>query len=209
VELRRGARERPPDRRRETYAVLDQIEATTADEPDLRLLVDRARGGDDLAFGELYICFFDRVNRYLLIALKNPDDALEAAQQVFVKLLEALPGHPPLREPFRVWLFQVVRNHAIDHRRKRGRIEAAAAHELPLCDADLLERTSSMRLGDGASGIASLIDCLPRAQQRVLVLRYVYGFTAVEIADTLDTSPDGVRHMHARALRTLARTSAR
>jgi DNA-directed RNA polymerase specialized sigma24 family protein len=43
----------------------------------------------------------------------------------------------------------------------------------------------------------------------VLVLRYVYGFTAVEIADTLGTSPDGVRHMHARALRTLARTGVR
>lgn len=207
--MRRASLERRPDKRAATYAVLDQIETTTADEADLISLVDRARSGDDLAFGELYICFFDRVNRYLLIALKNPDDALEAAQQVFVKLLESLPGHPPLREPFRAWLFRVVRNHAIDHRRKQGRIDAAAVHELPLCDADLLERTASVRLRDGASGIASLIDGLPRAQQRVLVLRYVYAFSAIEIADTLATSPDAVRHMHARALRTLARTSER
>jgi RNA polymerase sigma-70 factor (ECF subfamily) len=203
--LREPSFTRPGDERGATYAVLDRIEST-ADEPGVRDLVDGARAGDEFAFAELYIRFFDRVHRYLLIALKNPDDALEAAQQVFVKLLEALPGHEPLREPFRAWLFRVVRNHAIDQQRRSGvREESESDEEMSSRHGALLARTSAMVAGDGVGGIKALIAELPQAQQRVLVLRFVYEFTAPETAEALGTTPDAVRHTQMRALKALAR----
>ena len=200
IELRKFSPYRGGDRRRESFAVLDQIEDGTQ-EDDVAATVDRARAGDDLAFAELYIRFFDRVNRYLLIALKNPDDALDAAQQVFLKVLEALPGHEPLREPFRAWLFRIVRNHAIDQQRRSR--SATAAQD------SLVERTSAMLDGDGHDDIKSLIATLPRTQQRVLVLRFVYELTTAEVAETLGTSPDAVRHTQMRALRSLAGLTSR
>lgn len=196
IRLRRPSFDRRGDRRQETHAVLDQIE-DGADEEDVAAIVDRARAGDDLAFAELYIRFFDRVKRYLLIALKNPDDALDAAQQVFVKVLEALPGHEPLREPFRAWLFRVVRNHAIDQQR-RSRTAIAAQDSL-------IERSNALMDGDPGDGLRSMIAILPRTQQRVLVLRFVYELTPAEVAETLGTTPDAVRHTQMRALRALGR----
>jgi RNA polymerase sigma-70 factor, ECF subfamily len=203
--LREPSRARRGDRRGATYAVLDRIEST-ADEPGVRDLVDGARAGDEFAFAELYIRFFDRVHRYLVIALKNPDDALEAAQQVFLKLLEALPGHEPLREPFRAWLFRVVRNHAIDQQRRSARRAEAGPEEDPSAqDGALAARASAMVGYEGSGGIKSLIAQLPQAQQRVLVLRFVYEFTAPETAEALGTTADSVRHTQLRALKTLAR----
>lgn len=203
--LRGASPSRPGDRRGATYAVLDRIEST-ADELEVRDLVDRARAGDEFAFAELYIRFFDRVHRYLVIALKNPDDALEAAQQVFLKLLEALPGHEPLREPFRAWLFRVVRNHAIDQQRRTAtRAEAEPDDAHSGLDGALVARASEMVGHEGAGGIRSLIAELPQAQQRVLVLRFVYEFTAPETAEALGTTADAVRHTQVRALKTLAR----
>jgi RNA polymerase sigma-70 factor (ECF subfamily) len=200
IELRRSSLARRGDRRDESYAVLDQIE-DGASEDDVAAMVDRARAGDDLAFAELYIRFFDRVNRYLLIALKNPDDALDAAQQVFVKVLEALPGHEPLREPFRAWLFRVVRNHAIDQQRRSR--SATAAQD------SLIDRTSSLLEAGGGDDVTSLIASLPQTQQRVLVLRFVYEFTTAEVGEALGSSPDAVRHTQMRALRALARLAGR
>jgi DNA-directed RNA polymerase specialized sigma24 family protein len=38
----------------------------------------------------------------------------------------------------------------------------------------------------------------------VLTLRFVFGFTTVEIADVIGTSADSIRHVQQRALRALA-----
>ena len=182
--------------------MLLEIEAGV-DDTGVEALVDRARSNDPLAFGELYVIFFDRVRRYLEVALKNPDDAREAAQQVFVKLLETLPGHRELREPFRHWLFRVVGNHAVDfHRGARRRMahdrdagEEARRH-VDREDAASLSRSD-------VRGVQDLVASLPPLQRRVLVLRYVFEFTAVEIADVVGSSPDAVRHAQMRGLKSL------
>jgi RNA polymerase sigma-70 factor (ECF subfamily) len=199
VAIRGASPDRRADQRERSFAVLDGIERGL-DDDGVAALVERARGGDDLAFAEIYVRFFDRVNRYLLIALKNPEDALDAAQQVFLKLLEALPGHEPLREPFPAWLFSVVRNHAIDQQRRSHR--ADALHDT------LVERSTLILGEEDAGDIRALIATLPQTQQRVLVLRFVCEMTPGEAAEALGTSPDAVRHTQMRALRALARSDS-
>jgi hypothetical protein len=61
--------------------VLERIESRAGAGADVAELVERSRAGDALAFAELYVRFFDRVYRYLLVALKNPDDAQEVAHR--------------------------------------------------------------------------------------------------------------------------------
>jgi RNA polymerase sigma-70 factor (ECF subfamily) len=204
--LRHEPGARPPDRRPATASVLDQIERAPVDDQDAGIaeLVDRARSGDQLAFAELYVKFFDRVQRYLVVALKNADDAREAAQQVFLKLLETLPGHDPIREPFRHWLFQVVRNHALDMKR---RARSSGFDGPDPNDAMVARMFDADQRRDGER-VADLIAGLPDAQRRVLTLRYVFEFSASEIGDVLGVTPDAVRHTQMRALKTLSRRLA-
>lgn len=171
-------------------------------------VVERAQGGDDLAFAELYILFFDRVYRYLLVALKDDEDAQDVAQDVFEQLLTALDRFDPRRGEFRPWLFGIARNLGVDRLRKAGRAASlgdASTHHAPVAQRapSLLERL------DPDAGVRVLIDALPETQRRVLALRFVFDLTPTEIADVLGASVDAVRHVQHRALKTLASTTAR
>jgi DNA-directed RNA polymerase specialized sigma24 family protein len=63
----------------------------------LRRTVRQAQAADELAFTELYVRFFHRVFRYLCMRLDSRDDAQEVAQDVFERLLIALPQYDPTR----------------------------------------------------------------------------------------------------------------
>lgn len=205
-----GRHARPTDRAndssRDKPAVLDRIERTSGGgDADVAELVRAAQSNDDLAFAELYIRFFDRVHRYLLIALKNPDDAQEVAQDVFARALRTLDSFDPGRGDFRNWLFGLVRNQAIDHLRRGSRTDELALHTLPSTSLPMAERAASLLESlDPDSGVRSMIGHLPETQRRVLALRFVFGLDTLEIADVLDSTPDAVRHAQHRALKALA-----
>jgi RNA polymerase sigma-70 factor (ECF subfamily) len=180
---------------------LDERATHDQEEPGVASLVIRARAGDSLAFADLYVRFFHRVHRYVTKALHDPDDAEDAAQEIFAKVLAALPSTGQLREPFRVWLIRIARNHVIDRQRRAAKALTARAVELNL----QAHKNVGYCVDDAsdARAVGALIANLPRTQQRVLLLRYVFEFPTEEIADVLDTTPDSVRHMQMRALRAL------
>jgi RNA polymerase sigma-70 factor (ECF subfamily) len=176
---------RRSDTRSATSSVLHEVERTAGPDHEATRLVRRAQDGDDLAFAELYIKFFDRVHRYLLIRLVERFD--------------------PDRGDFRDWLFSMVRSVAIDHLRRRSRTEEVDLRALPPEDTPVTDRAATLiEHLDPDSGVRSLIDDLPDLQRRVLTLRFVFGFSTAEIADVVGSTPDSVRHVQQRALRTLA-----
>jgi RNA polymerase sigma-70 factor, ECF subfamily len=203
--LRTPSHARPGDARPRSAAVLDRIESNIGASTDVAKLVQRARAGDDLAFAELYVRFFDRVYRYLLVALKNPDDARDVSQDVFVRVLSMLDRYEPARGEFRDWLFTMVRSLAIDHLRKGGRATAVDPQDLPSHAAPLAERASTLveRLDPGC-GVRVLIEALPDAQRRVVALRFVFELSTLEIAEVVGSTPEAVRQLQHRALKTLA-----
>jgi RNA polymerase sigma-70 factor (ECF subfamily) len=171
---------------------------------DTARLVMRIQAGDREAFSLLYLRYFDRVFAYLRLALSSLDDAEDGAQQVFLKVLDALPCYQIRRQPFRAWLFVIVRNHALKELAKRGRAELAdpaeldrrreAAHpdpELPALDW-ITDRE-----------LLIFIERLPLAQRQVLMLRYMLDLTTAEIAEVLGRSPVDVRSLQSRAVRFL------
>jgi RNA polymerase sigma-70 factor, ECF subfamily len=203
--LRTASPVRRGDARKRSHAVLDRIEASACETAEVAELVQRSQAGDELAFAELYVRFFDRVYRYLLVALKNPDDAQEVSQDVFLRVLSMLDRYEPGRGDFRDWLFSMVRSLAIDHLRKGGHTAAVDPHSLPSHAAPLAERASALleRLDPG-SGVRTLIEALPDRQRRVVVLRFVFELSTVEIADVLGSTPGAVRQIQHRALKALA-----
>jgi RNA polymerase sigma-70 factor (ECF subfamily) len=186
--------------------VLDRIEAEGPESGRLADLVRAAQKGDEFAFAELYIALFDRVHRWLQIALKDREDAADAAQQVFLRAFEALPRYTE-REGFRAWVFSIARNLAYDRLHAASHTTRAMDPAVIAAKKDsLAERFAepSDRLGEG--GIQGLIGDLPATQQRVLMLRFVSDMSSDDIGESLGMSADAVRHVQHRALRSLART---
>jgi RNA polymerase sigma-70 factor (ECF subfamily) len=172
-----------------------------AEDLDTARLVARIQAGDRDAYALLYLRYFDRVYGYLRVMLRDAHDAEDAAQDVFAKVFEALPGYQRRSQPFRAWLFVVVRNLAISYLR-RGQKTAAVA-------PDELDR--QLETAGGESDVSAIdwitdrellmfVERLPLAQRQVLLLRFMLGMDSSEIAAILGRSSADVRVLQGRAL---------
>jgi RNA polymerase sigma-70 factor, ECF subfamily len=173
------------------------------EDADTARLVVRFQLGEREVFDRLYLRYFDRVYAYMKVTLQDASEAEDAAQDVFMRVLEALPRYERRAVPFRAWLFRIVRNCAINRLRQRKRLRL----EEP---ADLEERADRSLITDGEASswlgdrrLLALVEQLPLAQRQVIVLRYMMQFRFPEIATILERSPDAVRQLHQRALRFL------
>jgi RNA polymerase sigma-70 factor (ECF subfamily) len=167
--------------------------------------VELARDGDHVAFAELYVHYFDHVYRYLVVALKNDEDAQEIAQDVFTRVLGSLDRYDESRGAFRDWLFAVVRNRALDHLRRASRQEAIAPERI----RSYMPSVTALAIGvserlDPRVDVQAIVEALPAAQRRAIVLRFVFDMNAAEIAAILGTTADAVRHSQHRGLKAIA-----
>ncbi len=199
-----------PFRDRLRFVVREEPTTLAREDADTARLVVRIQGGDKDLIGPLYLRYFDRVYAYLKITLQDQHEAEDAAQAVFMRVLEALPGYERRDVPFRAWLFRIVRNDAINRLRQRQRLTV----ESP---ADLAERGDRATPPTGPEEIdwigdaklLALVERLPLGQRQVIVLRYMMDFNTIEIAELLDRSPEAVRQLHHRAMRYLRQRMSR
>lgn len=163
----------------------------------------RLTAGHKVAGTRLYRLYVDDVYRYLLVALRSREDAEDATQQVFLKLFQAMPAYRPV-EPFRAWLFTLVRNSAIDSLRRDRNSRSKDTHLQAAHDE--LSRTEAPASRDAAdaSSLREMIHALPQLQRQTLELLYLEDLSAGEAARRLRRSPAAIRQVHRRALRALA-----
>ena len=86
---------------------------------EITLLVERAKVGDREAYGELVVRFQGSVFAMALARVRDPLEAQELAQDVFVHAMKKLPQ---LREPrcFAGWLRRITAWMAINRLTRRG-----------------------------------------------------------------------------------------
>jgi len=120
--------------------------------------------------------------------LGDEDDALDACQEVFVRLLQHR-GRLDARYPSSL-LYRMATNLCLNHIRDRGRRPAVA-------DEDLLMRIASAEEPGGASEARLLLDRLfgrhPESSRTMAVLHFVDGLTLEEVAAETGLSVSGVR----------------
>jgi RNA polymerase sigma-70 factor (ECF subfamily) len=124
---------------------------------EITLLVERAKVGDREAYGELVTRFQGSVYAMALTRVRDPLEAQELAQDVFVHAMKKLPQ---LRDPrcFAGWLRRITARMAINRLTRRGRLfgaepellDAVAAHGRgPDADAEVGEAVDQLKVGLG------------------------------------------------------------
>lgn len=86
--------------------------------PEIRAAIDRARSGDQAAFGHLIRAYERAVFRTTLAALGRREDAEDAAQDAFLQAWRHLPSFRG-DASFRTWLLTIAWRKALDRRRSR------------------------------------------------------------------------------------------
>jgi RNA polymerase sigma-70 factor (ECF subfamily) len=91
-------------------------------------LVRQATAGDLDAFEELVRRLQRRVYGFAYHHLRDPEEAHDLAQEIFVKLFRNLGRYDPER-PFEPWFWKLCANTTINYRRKRVPLPAEPAEE--------------------------------------------------------------------------------
>jgi RNA polymerase sigma-70 factor (ECF subfamily) len=157
----------------------------------LGLAIAGAQAGDMNALHYLYVRYADDVYGYVNSIVRDPHEAEDITQDVFVKLMSAIKKYEQRAVPFAGWLLRVARNAALDHLRARRQIPC---DEVRVNDPGY-EQTGSDRL----RSLRLAFDRLPEEQREVMVLRHIAGLTPREIAEVLDKTESSIHGLHHRA----------
>jgi len=83
-------------------------------------IVERYLAGDMTAFDELMIRYERQVYRVCYRFVNNRDDAMDLAQEVFIKAFEHLSSFRR-ESSMKTWLYRIAMNHCINHVKKNAR----------------------------------------------------------------------------------------
>jgi len=170
---------------------------------DLRDVVARAALGDVGAQEALLTELRPMIVRYCRGRLgRSPAAdfaADDAAQEVLIAVLQALPRYRDEGRPFEAFVFGIAAHKVADVQRAAFRT-AIPTDDLPDgADLELGPEEHAMREGD-ARLVRSLLDRLPQNLRELLLLRVAVGLSAEETGRALGMTPGAVRVAQHRAL---------
>jgi RNA polymerase sigma factor (sigma-70 family) len=146
-------------------------------------LTRRAVKGDERAFAAIFDRYHQRLYRYCLAIVGDPQDAQDALQNTMVKVLRALPGEERKLE-LKPWLYRIAHNESIELLRRR-RETRPLDPELASPGTGLAEEAMTR---DRLRRLISDLDQLPERQRGTLVMRELAGFDFAEIGAAFGTS---------------------
>ena len=173
------------------------------DDEELAAALPAAIRGDSGAFAVLWSALQPAVLRYLRVIVGAA--AEDVASETWLQAARDLRRFSGTPRVFRVWLFTIARNRAIDeHRRARRRPEEPRelwdrdmADIEPDAADDMFQKSDT----DWALGV---IASLPKDQAEAVLLRVVAGLDVAQTAQVLGKRPGAVRIAAMRGLRRLA-----
>ena len=169
------------------------------DAQEERLLVDAAKAGDQLALSELYQTYFPRVYRYILARTGSPHDAEDLAEEVFMRVLEAIQRFQHREAPFSAWLFRIAHNAVISQRRK----ESARGKSGPLLEGIPVDSAGPDELVEQRLILNEVMEAarrLPDAQRQVITLRFTAGLSVAETALAMGKGEGNVKVIQHKAI---------
>lgn len=157
---------------------------------------------DTAARSEAVSALFREHNRalinFLQTRLRDEQEAKEAAQEAYVKLLQL--DQPVATGILRWYLFKIARCIAID--RQRHRVSKDRADRLdPFDEFDTSNPTEGQAVAsDELARLQSAVDELPRQYRRAFVLQRFQGLSTTEVAARMGLTDRMIRHYIKRAL---------
>jgi len=171
-----------------------------------QLLVERVQQGDRAAYDVLVKKYQHKIVKLISRYVRNQADALDVAQEAFIKAYRALPNFRG-DSAFYTWLYRIAintaKNHLVAERRR------PVDQDVDLQDPEQFEIQSRLKHVDTPEGmvltdeirgtVEDAIAALPEDLRTAIVLRELEGMTYEEIAEAMDCPVGTVRSRIFRA----------
>lgn len=157
-------------------------------------LVERARKGDQPAYGELLGRYRDAIYFMLLKMVNSPIDAEDLTIEAFGKAFKNIDQYAP-NYAFSTWLFKIATNNCIDFIRKKRASHVSLDQTLDgedsllpsaMIQADTLDPESYMINKQKIKHMRNVVSKLKPRYRQLVELRYFKEFSYEEIAAELD-----------------------
>lgn len=166
------------------------------------ILVKKAQKGDTDAFGELVRLHENRIYSLCLRMMGNPEDAMDAAQDAFIKAWEKL-GKFRGESAFSTWLYRLATNTCLDLIAARGKTAAVSLSDEEGGTFDTPDEAptpqEALEQKERAAALKAAMDSLSDEARTMLILREGQGLSYEEIGNVLNLPPGTVKSRLFRA----------
>jgi RNA polymerase sigma-70 factor (ECF subfamily) len=157
-----------------------------------REAVRRVQAGETEAFEALVEKYSRKTFRLAFRVLRDQEEALDVAQEAFVKAFRSLPRFKG-DSAFYTWLFRITMNLALDRRRQRAtRARLMGAEDVPPEEWERTAVSEATSPDDEAASverrgrIGRALETLSEHHRSIIILSDIEGLTYREIAEVLD-----------------------
>ena len=154
------------------------VAMTSQDSEADNSIVERYLAGDMTAFDELMIRYERQIFRVCYRFVNNRDDAMDLAQEVFIKAFEHLSTFRR-ESSMKTWLYRIAMNHCINHVKKNAREFVEITESVGSTRASV---HSDMEEREQREQFRLLVKRLPPKQKAILEMRIHEQLSYEEIA---------------------------
>ncbi len=169
-----------------------------------REVITACQRGDYDAFRALFEAHKDRVYSIALRYSGDRAEAMDIAQETFLKLLGSIRDFRA-DASFESWLYRIVVNRCLDHKRRSRRWLPFLDGFFDAVSAPAESALNKMLRTEQEQGVQQVVGKLPPEQRIVVVLRYTEGLSYDQIAEIVGCSSGTVASRLNRAHKVLER----
>jgi len=150
-------------------------------------------GEKKMDFDQIYEEYFDRVYYKILSSVKNPEDAEDLAQEVFISVYKNLHKFRADSKIY-TWIYRIAINKTYDFfRKKKINLEL---------NEEILNIEEAVDL-NGSMIVKENLKKLEKNEQEVVVLKDIYGYKLREIAELKGRNISTIKSIYYKALKNL------
>lgn len=171
-------------------------------------LVDRAKGGDAEAFGQVYDRYVDLIYRYIYYRVGSQSLAEDLTSETFLRALRRISSFSWQGRDVGAWFVTIARNLVADHyKSSRFRLEVSTADMLATAGDPAGTETPETEVITSLTNTSLLqaVKQLNPEQQECVVLRFLQGLSVSETALAMGKNDGAIKALQYRAVRALGR----
>jgi RNA polymerase sigma-70 factor, ECF subfamily len=186
--------------------LVGQPAASQVGADDERELVELAKAGDLHAQGLLFDAHYTRVYRWIWLKVGRREDTEDLAQEVFIRMLDALPRYQQRGVPFKAWLMHIAVNLVTDYYRRNGVSGRTASldEDLEVAGEEDPAKTAEMNLSM-VEVMKAMQTHLTEIERETIRYRYAAELSIAETAAAMGKNENNVKQLTFKALAKLRR----
>ena len=164
---------------------------------EIAQLATKAKLGDQIAFGQIYEIFFQKIFQFIYFRVSHKEIAEDLTEEVFLKAHSKITNLESIAS-FTGWLYQIARNAVIDYyRSKKLTVNLADVENTLEYETNIVDLVN---LGYQQASLLNLIKELSTQEQSVIKMKFLEDLDTAEIAQILNQSEVNIRVIQHRAL---------